>query len=67
MKIEKGQKIKDTKPEYENDIGVIEEIQNTKKGQYVTVAWGENTKHGEGSYGRYKPKTFGMLGRFHRA
>ena len=64
MKIVKGQKIKDTKKEYQNDTGVIDTVQNTSKGEYVTVAWDENTIHGEGSYGRYKTKKFGAFNRF---
>ena len=64
MKIEVGNKIKDTKKEYENDTGVIEDIKNTSKGEYVTVAWDDNTVHGEGSYGRYKTKKFGAFSRF---
>jgi len=65
MKIKEGQKVADTKTEYKGDTGTIEEIKNTSKGEYVTVAWDEGTVHGEGSFGRYKPKKFGAFSRFH--
>ena len=64
MKPEVGKKVRDTKPEYQGDVGTIEEIQHTRKGEYVLVKWDENTAHGEGTYRRYRPKNFGMLGRF---
>ena len=64
MKIVKGQKVKDTSDEYKNDIGTVEEVQETAKGQYVCVEWGEGTVHGDGTFGRYKPTKFGMFKRF---
>ena len=67
MKIEVGQKVKDTKEKYRGDIGTVEELENTSKGQYVTVQWGTNSKHGEGSFGRYKPSEFGFFSRFRNA
>ena len=64
MKIEIGKKVKDTKAEYQDDEGTIEDIIDTSKGPYVVVEWGEKTIHGAGTYGRYRPKQFNMLGRF---
>ena len=64
MNIKVGQKVKDTKSEYKNDIGKIDGVVDTRKGKYVTIEWGENTIHGDGTYGRYKPEKFGMFKRF---
>ena len=55
-----GKAIKDTKPEYHGDVGVVRDIRHCENGNvYAVVEWGQQSVHGEGQYRNYSPDTIG--------
>jgi len=61
-----GKKIKDTKQDYQGDVGEVADIRHFQKANktYAVVKWGENSKHGDGEFRNYSPDKFGMFKRF---
>jgi len=60
-----GKKVRDTKSEYQGDIGEVTDIRHFQKADktYAVIKWNEKSKHGE-CYRNYAPNKFGMFRRF---